>query len=214
MDSKNLKKMKTKLFSTLAAAAIAFSACGDAAKEAVETTVVGNVAGAYMADAAGSTVSWKGEVAGVYGHEGFVTLKSGTLTFNDSALVGGEFVVDMTTIAPTDSASFKDEDGHRITDLQKHLTTKDFFNTDSFPTATFVIASVEGNTVKGKLTVRGKTNDETIQIESSEVIDGVASISGKLVFNRQNYDVAWVHYMKDMVLSNDIVISFKLVAKK
>ena len=100
------------------------------------------------------------------------------------------------------------------THLQKHLTTTDFFNTDSFPAATFVITSVEGNAVKGKFTVRGKTNDETIQIESSEVIDGVASISGKLVFNRQNYDVAWVHYMKDMVLSNDIVISFKLVAKK
>ena len=206
--------MKTKLFSTLAAVAIVLSSCGDAAKEAVETTVVGNVAGTYTADVASSKVSWKGEVAGVYGHEGFVNLKSGSITFNDSALVSGEFVIDMTTIAPTDSASFKDEEGHRITDLQKHLTTTDFFNTDSFPAATFVITSVEGNAVKGKFTVRGKTNDETIQIESSEVIDGVASISGKLVFNRQNYDVAWVHYMKDMVLSNDIVISFKLVAKK
>ncbi|MCX6181748.1 MAG: YceI family protein [Bacteroidetes bacterium] len=204
--------MKVQLLSALAFSALVLASCGET-KEEVKTE--GSVtAGTYTADAAASKVNWKGEVAGVYGHQGFVNLKSGSVTFNDSALTGGEFVVDMSVISPTDSASYKDEEGHRITDLQKHLTTKDFFATDSFPTATFVITSVEGSTVKGNLTVRGKTNEESAEILSSQVVDGVATITGKLVFNRQKYDVAWVHFMKDMVLSNDIAIDFTLVAKK
>ena len=94
------------------------------------------------------------------------------------------------------------------------MSTKDFFQTDSFPTATFVITKVEGKTVKGNLTVKGKTNEETLNVESFENKDGVVTAAGKLVFNRQKYGVAWVHFMKDMILSDDIQLTIALTAKK
>ena len=53
-----------------------------------------------------------------------------------------------------------------------------------------------------------------IEITSSEVTASGVNVSGKMVFNRQNYDVAWVHYMKDMILSDDIALTITLVATK
>jgi len=209
--------MKIKVLSVLALTSILFTACGGETKDkhAEETTTeTAVVAETYKADITTSIVNWRGEVFGVYGHEGYVNLQSGWITLEGETIIAGEIYVDMSNIVPTDSASFTQEEGHRITDLQGHLTTGDFFNTSEFPTSTFVITSVEGNTIKGNLTVRDKTNEETIEVESLEVVDGKLTAKGKLVFNRQNYNVAWVHYMKDMVLSDDITLNLTLVANK
>lgn len=206
--------MKIKFLSAAALVATLLTSCGEAATTEVGTAVNDSTAAVYNVDVASSKVNWKGEVAGVYGHNGYVNFKSGSLQVSASGLVGGEFVVDLSSIIPLDSASYKAEKGHGISDLQGHLSKGDFFLTDSFPTATFVITTVEGKTVKGNLTVKGKTNEETLTIESFENKDGVVMASGKLVFNRQKYGVAWVHYMKDMILSDDIQLTISLVAKK
>lgn len=208
--------MKLKLLSTIAVSSMLLVACGGGTTHEEETAATTEQVAvqSYTADTEASVVNWKGEVAGVYGHNGYVKLKSGTLSLAGNSITGGEFVADMTNIVPTDSASYKDEDHHRITDLQGHLSTADFFNTAEFPTASFTITGVEGNTVKGDLTVRGKTNAETIEIQTLDVNEDGVTVKGKLVFDRQKYDVAWVHFMKDMILSDDIVLDITLVAKK
>ncbi len=164
-------------------------------------------------DVAASKVNWKGEVAGVYGHSGTINVKSGSIYVSDSAILGGEFEIDMKSIVPTDSG-YTTEKGHTAADLVGHLSTADFFASDSFPTADFVISSVEGNNLKGTLTVRGKSNEETITVDSFKNVNGVVKASGKLVFNRQKYGVAWVHFMKDMILSDDITLNISIEAKK
>jgi polyisoprenoid-binding protein YceI len=208
--------MKLKLLSVTLLSTMLFAACGSEKTETKEEVkeVATVAAETYHANIEESKVKWKGEVAGVYGHEGYVNLQSGWISAEGEAITGGEIVIDMSNIVPTDSASYKDSDGGRITDLQGHLSNNDFFNIDSFPTAKFVVTSVEENSVKGNLTVRDKTNEETIELESFTTVDGALTAKGTLVFNRQNYDVAWKHYMKDMVLSNDISLTFTLVAKK
>lgn len=212
--------MKLPILSGLAIASLLIVSCGDTSKEhATEegTTTESHadlVEENYTANTEKSVVAWKGEVAGVYGHNGVVNLKSGMLSLKGENIVGGNFVVDMTNIVPLDSASYKDEDHSRITDLQGHLATTDFFNTAAFPTSKFEITSVEGNVVKGNLTVRDKTHEETITVESLTKADNMVTVNGTLVFNRQKYDVAWVHFMKDMVLSDDITINISLVASK
>jgi len=205
--------MKTKFFTVLAASAMLLASCGESNSTEANTSNVVDSAATYTLDVATSKVEWKGEVAGVYGHHGYVNFASGKLVFNDSALIGGEFVVDMKNIFPTDSG-YTSEKGHGKADLVAHLSTKDFFATDSFPTSTFVIKSVEGNTVKGILTVRGKSNEETLNITSIKNENGTVTASGTLVFDRQKYDVAWVHFMKDMVLSDNISLNISVVAKK
>ena len=204
--------MKKGIFSAFAFASLFLVACGEGETEVVETPVAETVT--YTADAAATTVNWKGEVAGVYGHEGLINLKSGTVVVEGDKLVGGEFVIDMTSIVPTDSASYKDEDGRRASDLVGHLATEDFFASATYPTATFVVTAVNGNTVTGNLTIRNKTNVETLELSQFNVTEAGVTLAGKLVFDRQKYDVAWVHFMKDMVLSDDIQISYNLVATK
>lgn len=208
--------MKIKLLSIVALTSMLFTACGGETKDkqAKETTTeTAVVAETYKVDITASTVNWRGEVAGVYGHEGYVNLQSGWVTLEGETITAGEINVDLSNIVPTDSASFTEEEGKRITDLQGHLTAGDFFNTSEFPTSTFVITSVEGNNIKGNLTVRDKTNEETIVVESLEVVDGKLTAKGKLIFNRQNYDVSW-NFVKDMILSNDITLNLTLVANK
>ena len=192
-------------------AALLTSCGGDAPKEAVVAET--GSADTLSVDVASSTVNWKGEVAGVYGHNGTIAVKSGSIYVTDSAILGGEFEIDMKTIVPTDT-NYTAEKGHGKTDLIGHLSTADFFATDSFPTADFVISSVEGNNVKGTLTVRGISNEETLVVDSFKNVDGTVTASGTLVFNRQTYKVAWVHYMKDMILSNDITLNISISAKK
>lgn len=205
--------MKMKFFSALTMVVTLLTSCGESVTSSEGAPAANDsLAAVYNVDVATSKVNWKGEVAGVYGHNGYVNFKSGSIQVGDSGLVGGEFEVDMTHIVPLDSASYNAE--HKITDLQGHLSKGDFFLTDSFPTSKFVITKVEGKTVKGNLTVKGKTNEETLQLESFENKDGVVTASGKLVFNRQKYGVSWVHYMKDMILSDDIQLNISLTAKK
>ena len=204
--------MKKVLLSTFALAALTMVSCGGGETENTEQTVAVADTTTYMADPTASMVNWRGEVAGVYGHEGIINLQKGEVMVSDSQLIGGMFIIDMLTIQPTDSASYNEE--NKMEDLVGHLAQDDFFASDRFPTATFVIKSVNGNTITGDLTVRDKTNEETINIESMEMTDTGMNMVGTLVFDRQKYDVKWVHYMKDMVLSDDIAIKFNVVASK
>jgi polyisoprenoid-binding protein YceI len=195
--------------SIFAAAAIALVAasCSNNAEEVVATETA-----AYTVDVTASNVEWKGEVIGVYGHNGTVKLASATVEVSDSVLVGGTFTIDMTSIWPTDSASYKDQDGGRATDLVAHLTTDDFFGIDSFPTATFEIVSATADKVSGKLTVKGVTVDEELEITNMTVSESGVSFTGTLVFDRQKHGVSWKHFVKDYVLSDDITITFTVVA--
>tara|TARA_B100000508_G_C11427550_1_gene261667 strand:+ start:139 stop:771 length:633 start_codon:yes stop_codon:yes gene_type:complete len=191
------------------------SACGGGAKEqstTEEPTESTEVAAAdYAVDSEASTVAWKGEVAGVYGHNGVIDIKEGTISGADGKITGGTIVIDMTTIQPLDSASYSEE--HPASDLVGHLSTGDFFLVEEFPTASFTIKSHEGDKLVGDLTVRGITNEETVDL-SSVSFDGGFSGSGVLVFDRQKYDVKWEHYVEDYVLSDDIEIKLEIVASK
>jgi polyisoprenoid-binding protein YceI len=203
----NPKTMNKSLF-TAAAIALVAASCSNKADETEVTAAT-----SYTVDAAASTVEWKGEVIGVYGHNGTVKLTSGNVEISDSVITGGTFTIDMTSIWPTDSASYKDQDGGRATDLVAHLATDDFFGVDSFPTATFEVVSAEGlNKVNGKLTVKGVTVDEQLEISNLQVSEAGATFTGTLVFDRQKHGVSWKHFVKDYVLSDDITITFTVVA--
>ncbi len=212
-----MKLTSTKtLFASLIAAGF-LTACGGSAttETSSETATTEEVAPvSYTVDPASSEVAWKGEVAGVYGHNGVIEIASGSVIAEGAQITGGNIAIDMTTIAPLDSASFKDEEGRRASDLVGHLSTGDFFLVEEFPTATFVIKSHEGSKVTGDLTIRGKTKEETMDITSMEVTESGLSAEGVLVFNRQDYDVAWVHFMKDMILADNIEIKVNIKAAK
>ncbi|MFV0540418.1 MAG: YceI family protein [Aestuariibaculum sp.] len=109
-----------------------------------------------------SKIVWKGyKVTG--SHEGTINIESGFLTFNDNKLVGGEFVVDMTTINTTDiQGEYKGK-------LDGHLKSDDFFGVNNHPKATLKFTKVEASgknayNVTANLTIKEKTSPVTFTL--------------------------------------------------
>ncbi len=157
-----------------------------------------------------SEVAWKGEVAGVYGHNGVINIKQGSISVAEGKITGGELVIDMTSIQPLDSASYNEE--NTAQDLVNHLSTGDFFLVEEYPTASFVIKAHNANQLVGDLTIRGITNEETVDLSSLEITESGLVGAGKLVFDRQKYDVKWEHYIQDYILSDDIELILSITA--
>ncbi|MFT7234397.1 MAG: polyisoprenoid-binding protein YceI, partial [Cyclobacteriaceae bacterium] len=155
-----MTKNFTNSFIFTLAITVLFTACGGGTTK-TETANTETVATetTYTVDATSSIVAWIGEVAGVYGHNGVIKIASGSVSAKGDQITGGTVTIDMTTIVPLDSASFSAE--HPASDLVGHLATGDFFLTEEFPTATFVIKSFEGTKLVGDLTVKGITKEET-----------------------------------------------------
>lgn len=131
-----------------------------------------------------SKVVWKGyKVTG--SHEGTIAIKSGSLTFDNSKLTGGEFVIDMTTINTTDlQGGGKDK-------LDGHLKSDDFFGVEKYPTAKLLFKKVTASgknayNVTGDLTIKGKTNPITFTIS---IYGNKATASLKV--DRTKYDVRY-----------------------
>ncbi len=159
-----------------------------------------------------SNVTWKGEMLGVFAHEGNVQIKEGTLSVAGDSITAGSFVIDLNTITPTDT-NFNEAEGKTTEVLIGHLRSDDFFAVDSISTATFTVTSFNGNVAMGKLNVRGVEGDENITDVVVSTANGMTTVTGKLVFDRQKYGVAWASPMKDMVLSDNIEINVSLIGQ-
>ncbi|MDG1283216.1 MAG: YceI family protein [Flavobacteriales bacterium] len=82
-----------------------------------------------------STVTWKGhKVTG--SHEGEINVASGSLSFENKKLTGGEVIIDMNSIVCTDLT------GVPKGKLEGHLKSDDFFSVTKFPRATLKIVKV------------------------------------------------------------------------
>ena len=131
-----------------------------------------------------STVTWKGyKVTG--SHEGTINLKSGHLEMDGDKLIGGQFVVDMTSISNTDLDA--DSKGK----LEGHLKSDDFFGVANYPTAKLVFTSVKpmnknSYTVTGNLTIKETTKPITLVVS---VYENKATATMKV--DRAEYDVRY-----------------------
>ena len=209
--------MKLHLLSATAIVAATFASCGGGATDG-DGTVADSTATvmSYTVDLATSKVIWAGTAVGIKTHTGTLNFASGTFTTDKGVLTAGDFVVDMKNYAMTDTNYAPDgsENGTKA-NLMGHLMGADFFAVDSFPTATLKITSVTGNTATADLTVRGKTNSETITdiVITPNAADSTVKAMGKLTFDRQKYGVTWDSGSKDYVVSNDIVLAIEILGK-
>jgi len=101
-----------------------------------------------------STINWLGKkVTGK--HHGTITLKEGYLEMEGDNIVGGQFVIDMTSITVLDLK------GDMKGKLEGHLKSDDFFGVADYPTATLVVNNAKKNgsiyTVNGNITIKGIT---------------------------------------------------------
>lgn len=130
----------------------------------------------YKVDTKVSTLEWFAEKIGGK-HNGVVNLSGGSIA-SDHGKLTGSFDINMTSI------TVRELTGEWAAKLEGHLKSEDFFNTEKFPAAKFVIISatpINGSKkggfthhVKGNLTIKDKTNeidfDATIKTEGKRSV--------------------------------------------
>ena len=130
-----------------------------------------------------STISWVGKkVTGQ--HNGTINLESGYLELKGDNLVGGEFVIDMTSITVLDLK------GKGKGKLEGHLKSDDFFGVETYPTSKLVITDASGSdgnyAVTGDLTIKATTLPITFDL----TIDGNTATTS-LTVDRSKFDVRY-----------------------
>jgi polyisoprenoid-binding protein YceI len=132
-----------------------------------------------------STIKWTGKKL-LGQHEGLINVKNGFLKLENNKIVGGDFTIDMNSLSCTDL-----EDASYNKKLVGHLKSDDFFGVAKFPEASFKITSAtEFNknkaSISGKLTIKGKTQPITFEIEKNK-----NSFSCKMDIDRSKFDVRY-----------------------
>lgn len=157
----------------------------------------------YKVNVDQSKVEWIGGSEG-HSHPGYFKLSSGKLDVKKNKLVGGTFVIDLTSVTVTDGA------GNKLSD---HLKNKDFFNTEVNKEATFTITKVDyttdnAATITGDLDLLGSKLAVSFPVTTS--VEGEKFTgSGKLTFDRSlwgiNYGVEGGKIPKEVAVSVNIV---------
>ncbi len=179
----------------------------------------GNVV--YKVDASASKLKWVGKkVTGE--HFGYLTFKSGEVTYNGTSVVNGTAVVDMNSMTCTDI-----ENKEYADKLVGHLKNGDFFDTDKHPTAEFKLLSItpiagaksgENNcTMKGTLTIKGVSNaiefPARVEVNGSNLV-----VRADVTFDRTKFGIKYgsasvIEGIGDKAIADDVLFSLALVAR-
>ena len=175
----------------------------------------------YKVDTKLSSLEWFAEKINGK-HNGTIMLSGGEIK-NDHNNFTGSFEIDMYTIANTDlkDAGYKEK-------LEKHLKSADFFDVAKYPKAIFVLTSVtpmtvakEGgfsHTVKGNLTIKGKTNeitfDATVEMEGNKITCAGSAIVDRSKFNVKYGSKTFFESIGDKMIYDEFTLKFNVVAVK
>jgi polyisoprenoid-binding protein YceI len=164
-------------------------------------------------DKQASTIEWVGtKVTGR--HNGTLQINKGELLLKDNNLVGGSFTIDMHSLTTLDAMGA--ENG-----LTDHLKSDDFFSVDQFPTAEFVITSVQplaeatadieevpeidqyrvqnpSHEISGNLTIKGITRNVTFPA-SVRVSGTVLKAIAKFNIDRSEWDITYPGKPNDLI---------------
>lgn len=220
--------MKYSIFS-LFLALIVFS-CGGPKGEKVESGEAMAEQGkavasaGYVVDPAMSSINWKGTKLIGGGHEGTINVLEGKLAVANGVIVGGDFSIDMNSIACTDLTA---DDGKA--DLEGHLKNGDFFDVAKFPIAKFTVMSAQAipdavaggptHKVMGNLTMKEQTRSVAIPVIISMDGDVLKATAPDFVIDRTEWGVEHnapgiEGVAKNRIINKNIGLSFTVVAKK
>jgi polyisoprenoid-binding protein YceI len=132
-----------------------------------------------------SSLKWYGEkVTG--SHDGTINLKKGFIEMKNGNITGGEFHIDMTTIANTDI-----EDADTRAKLEGHLKSDDFFGVETYPVSKLEIKKAskfkDGKAkVTGHLTIKETTLPVDFEVTSKD-----GQMMTEIVIDRSKFDVRY-----------------------
>ncbi|MDB4088540.1 YceI family protein [Flavobacteriales bacterium] len=209
--------MKKFIIPALLFAAVMTTSCGSNAVEASDAKEVKEVAitGTYNVLADHNHVDWKAWHLGKTGERyGKVTLESAEASVNEGSLVGGKFVLDLTALTVENFG----DDTAQNDKLRGHLTSGDFFLTDSFPTATFEITGVDttsgdfNSVVTGNLTIKGVSKSISFKSNVEIAEDAISISSETFEVNREDWGLSYhnegtVGVPADYLIANEIAFT-------
>ncbi|MEM9984831.1 MAG: YceI family protein [Bacteroidota bacterium] len=190
------------------------------AKEAEEIEQPTSAADTLMVDTEGSSVAWVATEPGEEGHNGLIYLQGGQLYLTDGAITGGEFVIDMKSI------DVKDLQGKGKTKLEGHLQGDDFFQAETYPTATFTIARVEESTedstvshlITGNLAMMDSVKSIQIPANVSIAESSLSAETPQFTIDRTQWGVQYrsglIGTIADKIIDDQIGLKIDLKASK
>ena len=157
-----------------------------------------------------SLIRWYGEELTGKTHFGNLSFKEGRIELQDGLIIGGNFVVNMTSL------SVEDLSGGAKARLEGHLRSDDFFSVDKYPDATLKIsqkAKVEGDVQKlyGELTIKGIKH----AVDFSIILVDKKTATANLTFDRSKYNVrfrsgSFFENLGDKLILDDIRMEVSL----
>ena len=163
-----------------------------------------------------STIKWIGSKI-TSSHEGTINILKGTLNIDHGALVGGQFSIDMQSLATTDMSEEYNKK------LDGHLKNEDFFNVSEFPTALVTIIDVKkevGNdySISADLTIKGITHP--IKFAAVVTLNGLNFVAtAKIKIDRTKWDIKYksgnfFENLGDKVILDEIILDVYLLSVK
>jgi len=204
------------------AAVVAFTMSCKEAQNEVEATVAEVEAVAtveavtYKIDNTSSNIAWVGSKP-TEDHTGNLSLSNGMVTVNGETLESGEFTINMNSIDVTDLK------GKGAEKLKGHLSGVDFFDTEKYPTAKFVVTGMKTmdskNMLSGNLTMKDITKNVTFPVTYTYSGDKMMLNSEEFTINRTDWGIqygsqAFSDKILDKAISDDIKLTINLVANK
>lgn len=219
--------MKRILYSATAIALFATSCQNTPGADKAKTTEAQNVApvttsGAeYIVDVQQSSINWVGtKPTGT--HPGVFTLREGSLQVSGNTISAGRFVVDI------ENLKAYDEDGKDNSKLTGHLKSNDFFDVNTYKTATFEITNVQEGTGANTVMMTDATHMVTGNLKIKDINKGITfparinmgaeTVTADAEFNLDR--TIWgITYGNDKSLGDkfirpDVNVKLHLVAKK
>jgi polyisoprenoid-binding protein YceI len=162
-----------------------------------------------------SSLAWKAKkVTGE--HFGNIQLSDAKLDYQNNRIVGGSFVIDMTTIVVED---IKDEGSNKR--LRDHLNSDDFFSVEKFKSASFKITEAKSSNgsdyqITGDLTIKGITQSVTFPAKVSKTGNKITT-TANIIFDRTKFDIQYrsgnyFENLADRLIYDDVEMEVKLVA--
>ena len=174
------------------------------------TSIAFSYSQSLTANQAQCLIRWYGEELTGKTHFGNLNFKEGQIELQDGLIIGGTFVVNMTSL------SVEDLSGGAKARLEGHLRSDDFFSVDKYPEATLKItqkAKVEGDVQKlyGELTIKGIKHPVDFTIILGDKKTAIAN----LTFDRSKYNVrfrsgSFFENLGDKLILDDIRMEVSL----
>jgi polyisoprenoid-binding protein YceI len=222
------------IFFTLVLAAGILASCtsGGQKAESSEAQEVkeANFDKTYSLDASQSTLEWQGyKPTGT--HHGTVNVTEGMLKTEDSKLTGGHFVIDLNSINVIDLTDPKDN-----AKLTGHLKSADFFDTEKYPVATFVITAVSEfdstmmnrekeigdivptHKITGNLTMKDTTRSIAFNARIAMADDMITAETNQFFLDRVQWNVRYgsktlFSNLKDNFINDEMGIAIRLTTR-